>query len=198
MPEAHIQAHANQLGARNPTAISWNVHAPRPMHSGHSISQWFTNPGLHRVRHERLASPDRTFEGRKFSRYPLCRMQIWRRWAPYSTHFLVPVGEMIATCPAESVFPDTFILFLTRDAHAMALTSLRLFHTTSMHHTSLLFSVFAATRTLDFHPGRRKQAFLFSRTMHTNLYKICRVLKPPYLSTTKWIKPSTEADSKRE
>jgi hypothetical protein len=59
---------------------------------------------------------------------------------------------------------DTFIVFLTRDARAMALPSLRYFHATSMHHTSLFYSVFAGTRTLAFYPGPRKQAFVvFSR-----------------------------------
>jgi hypothetical protein len=48
--------------ASNPTAVPWNVLATRPMHSGHSISQWFPNHGLRRVHHKQSEPPDRTYE----------------------------------------------------------------------------------------------------------------------------------------
>jgi hypothetical protein len=61
MPEAHIQAHSNQLGASNPTAVPWNVLAPRPMLSEHIIYQWLPNHEFRRVHHKTSEPPDRTF-----------------------------------------------------------------------------------------------------------------------------------------
>jgi hypothetical protein len=70
LPETHIQAHSNQLGASNPTAVPWNVLAPRPMHLEHIIYQWLPNHGLLRVHHKHSEPPARTCECRRLSRKP--------------------------------------------------------------------------------------------------------------------------------
>jgi hypothetical protein len=99
----HIQAHSNQLGASNPTAVPCNVLAPRPMHSGHSIYQWLPNHGLHRVHHKHSESPDRTCECRQLSRYPTLSLADLKSLG-LSFYSIMPVGEQPTTCPAQKVF----------------------------------------------------------------------------------------------